>query len=85
MSVYTSVTEAELDAWLTGHYSVGRLKALEPIKAGIENTNYFVTTTQGSYVLTQIKLDPERAHELESGFAISEEILRHLLLRKDEA
>ena len=41
--------------------------------------------TEGSYVLSQIKLDPERAHELESGFAISEEIIRHLLIRKDEA
>ena len=28
------------------------LLAAEPIKAGIENTNYFVTTTQGRYVLT---------------------------------
>ena len=51
MSVYTSVNEAELDAWLR-QYSVGELKSLEPIKAGIENTNYFVTTAQGAYVLT---------------------------------
>ena len=35
-------------------------------------------------MISQIKLDPARAHELESGFAISEEILRHLLIRKDE-
>jgi small subunit ribosomal protein S6 len=40
--------------------------------------------TEGNYVVTQIKLDPTRAHELESGFMISEEILRHLLIRKDE-
>ena len=40
--------------------------------------------TEGNYVLTQIKLDPERTHELESGFAISDDILRHLLIRKDE-
>jgi small subunit ribosomal protein S6 len=40
--------------------------------------------TEGNYVIGQIKLDPERAHELESGFQISEEILRHLLIRKDE-
>ena len=40
--------------------------------------------TEGNYVISQIKLDPARAHELESGFAISEEILRHLLIRKDE-
>ncbi len=40
--------------------------------------------TEGNYVISQIKLDPARAHELEAGFAISEEILRHLLIRKDE-
>ena len=51
MSVYTPVSEAELAGWLR-NYSVGKLLACEPIKAGIENTNYFVTTAQGRYVLT---------------------------------
>ena len=40
--------------------------------------------TEGNYVVAQIKLDPARAHELESGFAISDDVLRHLLIRKDE-
>ena len=40
--------------------------------------------SEGNYVVTQIRLDPARAHELESGFAISDEVLRHLLIRKDE-
>lgn len=40
--------------------------------------------TEGNYVVTQIRLDPARAHELESGFAISDDVLRHLLIRKDE-
>ena len=40
--------------------------------------------SEGNYVLTQIKLDPLRAHELESGFAISDDIVRHLLIRTDE-
>lgn len=40
--------------------------------------------TEGNYVVTQIRLDPARAHEVESGFAISEDVLRHLLVRKDE-
>ena len=39
---------------------------------------------EGNYILTHIKLDPLRAHELESGFAISDDILRHLLIRNDE-
>ena len=51
MSVYTTVTARELDAWLT-RYAVGGLEAIEPIASGIENTNYFVTTDRGRFVLT---------------------------------
>jgi len=51
MSVYTPVTVAELEAWLA-RYTVGGLLELTPIAAGIENTNYFVTTTKGRWVLT---------------------------------
>ena len=51
MSVYTTVTPDELDAWLA-RYALGTLIELSPIAAGIENTNYFVTTERGRYVLT---------------------------------
>jgi len=59
MSVYTTVTPEELAAWL-GRYSLGAVQAFEPIAAGIENTNYFVTTDKGRYVLTLYeRLPPE--------------------------
>jgi len=52
----------------------GRRKLAYPIRRRVE----------GNYMLTNIRLDPARAHELESSFLISEDILRHLLIRKDE-
>jgi homoserine kinase type II len=51
MSVYTKVSFDELTAWLT-RYALSPLVDLEPIKSGIENTNYFVTTERERLVLT---------------------------------
>lgn len=51
MSVYTEVGRDELIAFL-GDYAVGDLVSYEGIADGIENTNYFVDTTQGRFVLT---------------------------------
>lgn len=51
MSVFTTVSPDDLQHWLQD-YAVGELRELRGIAAGIENTNYFVTTSTGRYVLT---------------------------------
>lgn len=51
MAVFTPVTDSDAQA-LLGRYSLGELVSLRGITAGIENTNYFLSTTRGEYVLT---------------------------------
>ena len=51
MSVYTRVEHDQLESFLE-HYTLGTLRSFQGISDGIENTNYFVTTAEGEYVLT---------------------------------
>ena len=51
MAVYTEVSNAEAAA-LVARLGLGELSALQGIRSGIENTNYFADTTAGRFVLT---------------------------------
>jgi homoserine kinase type II len=51
MAVFTTVSDDDARALLT-QFQLGELISLRGITAGIENTNYFLTTTAGEYVLT---------------------------------
>ncbi|THT98472.1 homoserine kinase [Lampropedia puyangensis] len=51
MAVYTEVSPQEAQG-LMDQLHLGSVTALQGIQGGIENTNYFVTTSQGTFVLT---------------------------------
>lgn len=51
MSVYTSVSDGEMRAFLA-QYDLGEFVSLTGIAQGVTNSNYFVTTTEGRFVLT---------------------------------
>lgn len=60
MAVYTEVSFDEAAA-LVARLGLGELSALSGIRGGIENTNYFVDTATGRYVLTVFeRLDAEQ-------------------------
>lgn len=51
MAVYTEVSDGELARFLAD-YDIGRLTSFAGIAEGIENSNFLVRTTAGTYVLT---------------------------------
>ena len=51
MAVFTSVSLDELASWIT-QFDLGKAHAIKGISSGIENTNFFITTDRGEYVLT---------------------------------
>lgn len=57
MAVFTVVSDQQLKTWLA-QYDAGELQAVEAIASGIENTNYFVDTSRGRWVLTLVERLP---------------------------
>lgn len=60
MAVFTTVSDTDLAQWLE-HYDLGRVTDFRGIASGIENSNFFLTTTRGEFVLTVFeKLDAQQ-------------------------
>jgi len=51
MAVFTAVTLDDLTQWIK-QFPLGQALALNGIASGIENSNFFLTTERGEYVLT---------------------------------
>jgi homoserine kinase type II len=51
MAVFTSVTLDDLSQWIK-QFPLGKALALKGIASGIENSNFFLTTERGEFVLT---------------------------------
>ncbi len=62
MSVYTTISQDDLQDFLA-QYPTGRLESYCGIQSGITNTNYFVDTDTGRYVLTIV--EHETAEDVE--------------------
>jgi homoserine kinase type II len=75
MAVYTEVTDEELSAFL-GTYDLGRVLACKGIAEGVENSNYFLQTEAGSFILT---LYEKRVREADLPFFLA--LMDHLSAR----
>tara|TARA_Y100000590_G_scaffold288701_1_gene325072 strand:- start:2452 stop:3420 length:969 start_codon:yes stop_codon:yes gene_type:complete len=67
MAVYTKLSENNLKDFFS-KYNLGKLLTYKGIKEGIENTNYFIQTEKGKFVLT---LYEKRVDEKDLPFFIS--------------
>jgi homoserine kinase type II len=75
MAVFTPVSEQEAAAFIAP-LTLGKLTSLRGIPSGIENTNYFVTTHAGEFVLTLF----ERLRGEELSFYL--QLMQHLARKK---
>tara|TARA_B100000686_G_scaffold293323_1_gene322752 strand:- start:2185 stop:3153 length:969 start_codon:yes stop_codon:yes gene_type:complete len=72
MAVYTKLSDNELKDFFS-KYSLGNILKYEEIKEGIENTNYFIQSEKGKFILT---LYEKRVDEKDLPFFIS--LMRNL-------
>ena len=72
MAVYTKLTEKKLIEFFS-KYNLGKLLNFKGIKEGIENTNYYIQTEKGKFILT---LYEKRVEEKDLPFFIS--LMRNL-------
>ncbi|MXQ13658.1 homoserine kinase [Microvirga makkahensis] len=72
MAVYTEVSDEELASFLDT-YDIGAVLSYKGIAEGVENTNYFLHTTEGSYILT---LYEKRVKEADLPFFLG--LMQHL-------
>ena len=75
MAVYTEVSDAALADFLSA-YAIGTLLSYKGIAEGVENSNFFLHTTGGSYILT---LYEKRVREQDLPFFIG--LMEHLSAR----
>jgi homoserine kinase type II len=75
VAVYTEVPDEELSRFLAT-YDIGTVLSYKGIAEGVENTNYFLHTTAGSFILT---LYERRVREEDLPFFLG--LMRHLAQR----
>lgn len=72
MAVYTDVDDQELTAFV-GEYDIGEVLSCKGIAEGVENSNFLLTTSAGSFILT---LYEKRVREEDLPFFLS--LMAHL-------
>lgn len=75
MAVYTRITDDQAASFVQA-YNIGDFQRLEPIEAGVENSNYHLFTTQGRFILTlfEKRVDPA---DLPFFFAFTDHLATH--------
>lgn len=76
MAVYTKISTSQLDTLLL-EYDIGKATSLREIEEGVENTNYFLDTDKGRYILT---IYEKRVNEEDLPFYLN--LMRHLASKK---